>query len=891
AEAAKEPPSAPAPAEPQEPVEEDPGCQITEDDELNAIRKQGRDAFLQASEDGSLEQAAPQEPTEEEKKKAHKDAVRAKASNVLIAAAENGELERALTLVKKDSVVQGSEDGKRESNASAVGPPVEAKQETVEAPAEVQEQSSQAAETGKPETSEAAEELKPRADSATDIPQEPPTVMVRDLAEVQHAYLAAPDSQTGAEACSTGLDVDPPTVRCESVDRGHLTTPGNKCEQHPFQQAFQVNFSTLELGQLRLDQDVLRRGFRERKYSPLSSEPRADMITNPQEPLEPASSHVVSEMEEGTAQPEQPEPGEAAANAEEASALVGVLTSKARGSEQARRVDAALLGLQQLATAEPAAVLEAVRPVVQSACWRQRNLGWAAASPAKGVFELAASCASHEAPGVRRDAVGALRRMVLDDVSPQRVCDLVLSLLEDSSSEVRLAAVQTMTALEMEPGDEEAAQVNRGMWINALSDPDVDVRIQAACAAERVLAVDSLEDPASESITLMADALGTAMTQTSSEGEKTPSPGKTSFQRRCVHSLGILSDLGNPVARHWLSQFHSHPDPQVRLVSVCATMSADAALRHVQTDANVVLRHHIHSLCGGEMPKLLGLPKKELSEHQEEELRWAIEKTAGTEGWRPHLARCEEDGQVSSVTALLFGSGIRDESVRQHVLKSLTAKELPGQAGGRGFPTEFCSTAEVQAADGLAELLSNRAKLRQAQTQDGRKSRWQDLAQRPMYELADFGDPWEYWSVHASQDRSKVSVVQNSRFGIGDVTFLMVIYGKLEYIQDTVKRLTKHTVHLTGGRKLEGVTVILKSLGLLGDWAVDRLHKMTQMATFGWCYQHRVTSSKPCAAEMAKLDGADCSWPSDEELRQVEEIRKICAATVSAFYGPSESWA
>ena len=31
-----------------------------------------------------------------------------------------------------------------------------------------------------------------------------------------------------------------------------------------------------------------------------------------------------------------------------------------------------------------------------------------------------------------------------------------------------------------------------------------------------------------------------------------------------------------------------------------------------------------------------------------------------------------------------------------------------------------------EAADGLAELLSNRAKLRQAQTQDGRKSRWQD---------------------------------------------------------------------------------------------------------------------------------------------------------------------
>eukprot|EP00439_Symbiodinium_sp_Y106_P069818 s1681_g12.t1 len=205
-----------------------------------------------------------------------------------------------------------------------------------------------------------------------------------------------------------------------------------------------------------------------------------------------------------------------------------------------------------------------------------------------------------------------------------------------------------------------------------------------------------------------------------------------------------------------------------------------------------------------------------------------------------------------------------------------------------------------------------------------------------MYELADFGDPWEYWSVHASQDRSKVSVVQNSRFGIGDVTFLMVIYGKLEYIQDTVKRtqptqlpkggypeqqditgpwtcmiawqgrmqLTKHTVHLTGGRKLEGVTVILKSLGLLGDWAVDRLHKMTQM-TGVWCdgdlasecrvfmkSDGRLASSRHnsnVACDVAARERTlwkpckDCSWPSDEELRQVEEIRKICAAEIAAM--------
>jgi len=105
---------------------------------------------------------------------------------------------------------------------------------------------------------------------------------------------------------------------------------------------------------------------------------------------------------------------------------------------------------------------------------------------------------------------------------------------------------------------------------------------------------------------------------------------------------------------------------------------------------------------------------------------------------------------------------------------------------------------------------------------------------KPMYELADFGDPWDYWSVNASKDKSKVSIIQNSRFGIGDVTFLMTLYGKLEYVQDTLKRLTHQTLHLTSGRKIEDVYIILKSLGLLGDFTVDRLHKMKQMVG-QWC--------------------------------------------------------
>jgi len=100
----------------------------------------------------------------------------------------------------------------------------------------------------------------------------------------------------------------------------------------------------------------------------------------------------------------------------------------------------------------------------------------------------------------------------------------------------------------------------------------------------------------------------------------------------------------------------------------------------------------------------------------------------------------------------------------------------------------------------------------------------------PMYNLVGFGDPWEFWSVHASGDRKHVTIIQNSRFGIGDVTFLACVYGKCEFVEDTLKRLTRHTLHLTGGRKLANVTVLNKSLGLLGDYAVDRLHGMQKMA-------------------------------------------------------------
>jgi len=99
----------------------------------------------------------------------------------------------------------------------------------------------------------------------------------------------------------------------------------------------------------------------------------------------------------------------------------------------------------------------------------------------------------------------------------------------------------------------------------------------------------------------------------------------------------------------------------------------------------------------------------------------------------------------------------------------------------------------------------------------------------PMYNLVGFGDPWQFHAVHANSERTNVTILQNSRFGIGDVTFIMLAWGLLEYVVATLKRCSRHTLHLSNGDKLENVTVVLKALGLLGDWSVDKLHNMTQM--------------------------------------------------------------
>jgi len=100
----------------------------------------------------------------------------------------------------------------------------------------------------------------------------------------------------------------------------------------------------------------------------------------------------------------------------------------------------------------------------------------------------------------------------------------------------------------------------------------------------------------------------------------------------------------------------------------------------------------------------------------------------------------------------------------------------------------------------------------------------------PMYDLIGF-DPWAYHSVHSNEKRTHLTITQKARFGIGDVYFLSIAMGLLEVIEDKIKRLTKHCVHLDSGRKLD-VTGILKLLGFVGHWDNDRLMGIKEMHGF-----------------------------------------------------------
>jgi len=96
-------------------------------------------------------------------------------------------------------------------------------------------------------------------------------------------------------------------------------------------------------------------------------------------------------------------------------------------------------------------------------------------------------------------------------------------------------------------------------------------------------------------------------------------------------------------------------------------------------------------------------------------------------------------------------------------------------------------------------------------------------AMEPMYTY--YGaDPWSYHSVQTNADRSVASIKQYTRWGIGDVYFLGVHYGKVETVEGQVKRLKRRAAVITNGRVLQDLDHVVKCLGFDSDFGIDRIN-------------------------------------------------------------------
>lgn len=133
-------------------------------------------------------------------------------------------------------------------------------------------------------------------------------------------------------------------------------------------------------------------------------------------------------------------------------------------------------------------------------------------------------------------------------------------------------------------------------------------------------------------------------------------------------------------------------------------------------------------------------------------------------------------------------------------------------------------------------------------------------ASKPMYDLVGF-DPWSYYAVQGNAARTNCQIVQKARFGIGDVYFLAISWGKLEVIEDPegIKELGPGTLTCGGGRVLN-VDVILKLLGFVGNPENDRLMKIKEMTGF-WVNDDpkRYVVAEPISVQATNFSGTSFS--------------------------------
>jgi len=94
---------------------------------------------------------------------------------------------------------------------------------------------------------------------------------------------------------------------------------------------------------------------------------------------------------------------------------------------------------------------------------------------------------------------------------------------------------------------------------------------------------------------------------------------------------------------------------------------------------------------------------------------------------------------------------------------------------------------------------------------------------KPMYDLLNW-DPWSYYSVTTNADRSVATIKQFTRWGISDIYFCAIYWGKCEVVNAEVKRFKTRAALLSTGRQIDDIDHVMKCLGFDADFSVDRMH-------------------------------------------------------------------
>merc|ERR1712232_453589 len=124
----------------------------------------------------------------------------------------------------------------------------------------------------------------------------------------------------------------------------------------------------------------------------------------------------------------------------------------------------------------------------------------------------------------------------------------------------------------------------------------------------------------------------------------------------------------------------------------------------------------------------------------------------------------------------------------------------------------------------------------------------------PMYETGGWEDPWTFWSVSGKKETDRCLISSASRFGIGDVTFLATATGRCEYVEDTLKRFNEGDLHLNGGTVIMDIQIIVKALGLLADFACDKMHSIKQMiGIYPQGVHRRIIAADPLGMHFANI--------------------------------------